>query len=255
MEVEQRDVMDGLLRGLAIVEAFSEAKRRMTPADAAEITGVSRAAARRCLLTLVVGGYASFDGKFFSLTPKSLGLGRAYLAMTPLATALQPYTRAITAKFNEPCTAALLDGCDVIYIARSQPDRVMTINLGVGARLPAHCTSLGRAMLAFQPKESLDRFWREARLEARTPFTLTKRKDIETQLRMTAAQGFALLEQEAEVGLHSIAVPLFAADQSVRAALTVTAHVDSMSAETMKVEVLPELLKVQRAVRHLESAF
>ncbi len=250
IDIEKRDVMDSLLRGLAVIEAFSAARRRLTSGEAADIIGISRAAARRCLLTLVAGGYASFDGKFFSLTPKSLGLGRAYLAMTPLASALQPYTRALAERFNEPCSAAILDGRDVIYIARSQPDRIMTINLGVGARLPAYCTSLGRAMLAYQDSKWLEWYWSEVVLEKRTPHTLTDRKKIEAALNQVRTSGFALVDQEAEVGLRSMAVPLWAANQHVGAALTVTVH--RMSARQLQKDVLPELLKVQRAVQHLD---
>lgn len=253
MEIEKRDLMDGLLRGLAVVEAFSEAQKRLTPADAAEIVGISRAAARRCLLTLVSGGYASYDGKFFSLTPKSLGLGRAYLAMTPLANALQPYTKTISAQFNEPCTAAILDGTDVIYIARAQPGRVMTMNLGVGARLPAYCTSLGRAILAYQPQEWLEWFWSTAALEKRTPNTLIDRSAIEAELAQVRQKGFALVDQEVEVGLRSIAVPLWGMDGTVRASLTVTTALQTISAQQMEDQILPELLRVQRAVRHLDD--
>lgn len=253
MDIEKRDLMDGLLRGLAVVEAFSEVQRRMTSAEAAEIVGISRAAARRCLLTLAAGGYASFDGKFFSLTPKALNLGRAYLAMTPLASALQPYTTSVSARFNEPCTAAILDGTDVIYIARAQPGRVMTMNLGVGARLPAFCTSLGRAILAYQTDEWLDRFWGVAILEKRTPYTLVTREEIEAELEQVRSRGFAIIDQEVEVGLRSLAVPLWGADNTTRASLTVTTTVNAMSKETMEEMVLPELQKVQRAIKHLED--
>lgn len=253
MEIEKRDVMEGLLRGLSVIEAFSEAQARLTSAEAAEIVGISRAAARRCLLTLVAGGYASFDGKFFSLTPKSLGLGHAYLAMTPLANALQPYTKSISALLQEPCTAAILDGTDVIYIARAQPGRVMTMNLGVGTRLPAFCTSLGRAMMAYQPSEWLDWFWEAATLEKRTPQTLVDRVAIEADLERIKKQGFALIDQEVEIGLRSLAVPLWGTDRTVRASLTVTTSVDTMTPQQMVQRILPELLNVQRAVQHLDD--
>lgn len=253
MEIEKRDVMDGLLRGLAVIEAFSDVQRRLTPAEAADLVGISRAAARRCLLTLVEGGYASFDGKFFSLTPKSLALGRAYLAMTPLASALQPYTKSVSAKFNDPCTAAILDGCDVIYIARAQPGRVTTMNLGVGARLPAFCTSLGRAMLAYQSAQWLERFWDEGVFERRTPQTATTRKEIEAALERVRQEGFALVDQEVEEGLRSLAVPIWGVDNIVRGAITVTMSIDKMSADGMRKEILPVLLDVQRAVRFLDD--
>lgn len=253
MDIEKRDIMEGLLRGLAVVEAFNEARHRLTPGEAAQIAGISRAAARRCLLTLVAGGYATFDGKFFSLTPKAVGLGRAYLAMTPLAASLQPYVRTIAEQFSEPCTAAILDEEHVIYIARSQPDRMMTVNFGIGSRLPAYCTSLGRAMLAFQDPEWLDRYWSKAKLEPRTPYTLIDREKIEEKLAEIRECGFALIEQEVEVGLRSLGVPLWGADRRVRAALTVTASIHSKSSEDLQRDVLPELLKVQQSVRHLNG--
>jgi IclR family pca regulon transcriptional regulator len=173
--------------------------------------------------------------------------------MTPLASALQPYTHTISSRFNEPCAAAILDGLDVIYIARSQADRIMTSNLGVGTRLPAFCTSLGRAILAYQDMEWLEQYWRKATFEPRTPHTLTDRKQIEAALEQVRELGFAFIDQEAEIGLRSLAVPLWGSDQRVGAALTVTASLHSKSITELKRDILPELLKVQRSVRHLNS--
>ncbi len=177
-----RDLVAGLGKGLAIIELFNETRRRMAISEAASLIGLTRAAARRYLLSLVHLGYAEFDGKFFSLTPRVMRLGHAYLAMTPLAKLLQPYVDSIAREAGDPSMAAILDDTDVICIAQAAPPRLVFTSLSVGSRLPAYSTALGRVLLAYASTEWLEGYWRKVRFEARTPKSLCTRKDLECEL-------------------------------------------------------------------------
>src|SRR5688500_16005367 len=145
------DIIHGLIRGLSVLECFDEDHARMSITDVANRTGLERATARRCLLTLTHLGYATYDGKFFRLTPRVLNLGHSYLAATPLPRLIQPFLEELSGRINESSSAAVLDNTEILYIARASYRRVMSINLGAGARLPAYCTSMGRILLAALP--------------------------------------------------------------------------------------------------------
>src|SRR4051812_3699738 len=149
----ERDYMAGLGKGLAVIACFDERHRRLTIAEVAAMARLSRAAARRCLLTLERLGFASFDGRFFGLTPRILRLGYAYLASAELPQIIQPFLEQVSARIQESCSASILDGEEVLYIARSAKRRIMSVDLAVGSRLPAYCTSMGRVMLAALPPE------------------------------------------------------------------------------------------------------
>ncbi len=208
--------MGGLARGLAVIEAFSPQRPRATIAEIARAAGLTRAAARRCLLTLQGLGYAEFDGKFFALTPRVLRLGGAYLSSAPLPELLQPELEAVREATEESCSAAILDGADVIYVARSAARRIMSVSLGVGSRLPAHCTSLGRALLSTLG---------EARLDA---FLATLPQDIAAHTRAAVlaarAAGYALVNEELEPGLCSVAMPVRDMRGRCVAAINIGAH-------------------------------
>jgi IclR family pca regulon transcriptional regulator len=169
-EFLERDMVSGLKNGLDVIEAFDDRRPRLSLTDVAQITGLSRAAARRYLLTLTRLGYAEHDGKFFSLTPKILRLGYAYLSSTSLPVRIQPFLERVSETTGESSSAAVLDDTDVVYIARSATRRIMSIGLGIGSRLPAFCTSLGRAILAWKDPAWLDAYFRRVPLEARTPW-------------------------------------------------------------------------------------
>lgn len=139
--MRQGDIINGLVKGLAVIECFDEDHASLSITDVANRTGLERATARRCLLTLTSLGYASYDGKFFRLTPRVLNLGHSYLAATPLPRLLQPFLDQLSAQTNESSSAAVLDGTEILYVARASHRRVMSINLGAGARMPAYCTS------------------------------------------------------------------------------------------------------------------
>jgi len=243
-----RDLVAGLGKGLAIIELFNETRRRMAISEAASLTGLTRAAARRYLLSLVHLGYAEFDGKFFSLTPRVMRLGHAYLAMTPLAKLLQPYVDSIAREAGDPCMAAILDDTDIVCIAQATPSRLVFTSLSVGSRLPAYSTALGRVMLAYASTEWLEGYWRKARFEARTPKSLSTRPALERELTTVRDQGYAVVDEEVELGLRTIAVPIRNTGGIVVAALNVAVHASRIPVEDMPETLLPLLAPAQEAL-------
>jgi IclR family pca regulon transcriptional regulator len=246
-----RDFVASLEKGLSVIEAFDANRSKLTLSDVAKITGITRAAARRSLLTLTRLNYAEFDGRYFSLSPRILRLGYAYLSSTSLSARVQPFLERISEETGESSSAAILDGDDIVYIARSATRRIMSIGLGVGSRLPAYCTSLGRAILAYQPEESIEAYLQRVRLEARTPKTVTDKDQFRTVLQDTRAQGYALVNEELEFGLRSIAVPVIQKTGQVTIALNLSAQAGRISTDEMKERFLPSLNGASEALRYM----
>ncbi|MBO1076551.1 IclR family transcriptional regulator domain-containing protein [Roseomonas marmotae] len=238
---EKPETIGSLARGLSVIEAFSPLRPKASIADIARATGLTRAAARRCLLTLQELGYAEFDGKFFTLTPRVLRLGGAYLSSTPLPEILQPELEAVREAVQESCSAAILDGPDVIYVARSAARRIMSVSLGVGSRLPAHCTSLGRALLSTLPEARLEAFL--ARLPPGTATEHTR-----AAVATARAAGYALVNEELEPGLRSVAMPVRDMRGRCVAAINIGAHAGRATDEVVEELFLPAL---RRAVARL----
>lgn len=245
------DIIHGLMRGLAVIECFDEQHARMSITDVAQRTGLERATARRCLLTLAHLGYASYDGKFFQLTPRVLNLGHSYLAATPLPRLIQPFLEELSHATSESTSAAILEGPDILYVARASTRRVMSINLGAGARLPAYCTSMGRTLLAALPAAEAQAILDRSDIVAYTEKTKADMASITTELAVVAAQGFAVIDQELELGLCSIAVPLYNAAGQVVAALNIGAQTARAPTSRMIAHFLPLMRKVQAEVRPL----
>jgi IclR family pca regulon transcriptional regulator len=241
-EFHPRDMVAGLEKGLAIIEAFDESRPRLSLSEAAGRTGLTRAAARRYLLTLTKLGYASFDGKFFSLTPRILRLGYAYLSSSALPARVLPSLEQISAATGESSSAAILDGHDIVYIARSATRHIMSIALSVGTRLPAYCTSLGRVLLAYQDEAALALFFAEGRFEPRTPKTRTSEAALRAALADVHTLGYALNDEELELGLRSLAVPVFDSRGRLVCAINVGVQAVRMSVEDMPRLLLPPLL-------------
>ena len=233
--------MTSLERGLQVIRAFSEHRHHLTISQVAQSTGLSRAAARRCLYTLHKLGYVAEDDRRFSLKPLVLTLGQAFLSSTPLAVVAQPYLDQVSAALGESCSVAVLDGDDIVYICRSAETRIMSINLLVGTRLPAYCTSMGQVLLAQLGPAELGAYLERVRLVARTDRTVTSTAGLRKMLKAVRESGHALLDQELEVGLRSIAVPLRDARGSVVAAMNVSTHAARVSLETMRERFLPVL--------------
>jgi IclR family pca regulon transcriptional regulator len=236
------DFMTSLARGLAVIQAFSPQRRVLTISQISQRTGIPRAAVRRCLHTLGKLGFVSAEeGRNFSLRPRILSLGHAYLASTPLANAAQPVLRHISNTLNESSSVAILDGDEILYIARAFTSRIMTIDLHVGSRLPAYCTSMGRVLLSHLPSDALDAYLERAKLIQYTPRTIVSREALREALESVRRNGFAINDQELEIGLRSIAVPIEAPDGRVVAALNVGVQAARVSVAEMESRFLPVL--------------
>lgn len=247
-----QEFMLSLARGLEVVNAFSSENRSLTLAEASVLTGLPRAVVRRCLHTLTILGYVNFHERRFSLRPKILHLGHPYLAAAPLAAIAQPYLEKITAALNESCSLATLNGENITYIARCAAKfRIMSVDLQVGSELPAHCTSMGRILLANQPIEVQERLLRKAKLVANTRFTITDRVALLSILQRAKERGYCLLDQELELGLRSIAVPVRNANGTVVAALNVGVNAGRYSKQQLTAIALPVLKAIANEIGQL----
>ncbi len=234
--------MTSLARGLAVVKAFSDQRRAMTIAQISHKTGIPRAAVRRCLYTLKQLGYADAEANNFYLKPKILTLGYSYLSSTPLAISAQPCLNQVSRKLNESCSLATLDELDVLYISRSTTSRVMSVALNPGSRLPAYCTSLGRVLLAALNENELKTYFSKIELRPYTDRTITSEERLRAILKMVRQNGFAVVEEELEIGLRSIAVPVRGASGAVIAALNVGAQATRVTKADLELDFLPTLL-------------
>ena len=229
-------------RGLSVIRAFGADAPRQTLTEVAERTGMARAAARRFLLTLVALGYARTDGKRFELTPKVLDIGYAYMSSLSLTELLHPYLRRVAEAVGETSSAAALEGEEVICVARcSARRRVMAANLPVGARLPLHCTSVGQVLLAHLDPARLQKALHATRFERYTDATLTTPEALEARLAEVRARGWALCDQELEVGMRAVAVPVRDAGGQVTLAMNLSVQAARIDAETLVGDYLPVL--------------
>lgn len=251
--MRETDFIGGFAKGLRVIEAFGETKPRLTITDISRETGLDRATARRCLLTLAELGYAAYDGKFFELTPRILRLGHAYLSATPLPRLVQPYLDQLSEKVGQSASASVLDGTEIVYVARAAQKRVMSISLTAGSRLPAYCASMGRVLLAALPETEARAIIDASQRKAITPFTKTDPDILMAELSEVRRQGYALIDQELEIGLRSIALPLENARERAVAALNIGAPAVHAAAQEMVERYLPAMREVQAALRPLLS--
>jgi IclR family pca regulon transcriptional regulator len=221
--------VQSLERGLAVVRAFDAEHPERTLSDVARETGLTRAAARRFLLTLADLGYVRSDGRNFSLTPRVLDLGYAYLSSLELPEIAEPHLERLVEEVHESSSVSVLDGDDVVYVARVSVSRIMRVAINVGTRFPAHVTSMGRVLLA-----------------AGDPVQWPER--LRPKLEAVRRQGWALVDQELEVGLRSIAAPIHDRDGATIAAVNVSAHAGRRTVANMKRELLPPLLATARRI-------
>lgn len=237
--------MLGLEKGLAVIACFDAGHPRLTIADVARMTGLSRATARRCLITLARIGYAETDGRHFALTPRVLQLGYAYLSSTPLTAVLQNALERLSEEIGESSSASLLDGRDIVYVARAATKRIMSVGLSVGSRLPAYCTSMGRVLLAALPEDEARRRVEASDRRALTRATATTVEAVMARVAAARTAGYAVIDQELEVGLTSIAVPVIDREGQVVAAINVGTQATRFPPGVIVAEILPRLLKVQ----------
>ncbi|MAM10686.1 MAG: IclR family transcriptional regulator [Rhizobiaceae bacterium] len=233
-------------KGLRVITCFGAETPRLSIAEVSAATGLDRATARRCLLTLHAEGYASYDGKYFALTPQALRLGMSALNALPLPQRVQPWLDQLSERIGQSCSVAILDGTEIVYIARAAQRRVMSIGLMPGSRLPAHCTSMGRVLLAALPEAEARARIESADLSPRTPASLSSPDEIMERIAAARHDGFALIDQEVETGLRSIAVPIIDGRGQTLAALNTGMAVTAEPAETLVETYLPQLLKMQQ---------
>lgn len=237
------ETVSSFLRGLAVIRSFGAGQRRQSIAEVAARTGLTRASARRFLNTLCEAGYARMDGKLFELTPAVLELGHAFISASSELEVVRGELQGITADLNESASAAMMDGTDIIYVARSPArHRIMTIGLSVGVRLPAHATSMGQALLAALSARELDAYLAAARLEAMTPHTLTTPEALRARLDEVRGRGYALVSEELEIGLSSVAVaiPHRLSERSI--AINISTQKARVGADEIKARYLPRLM-------------
>ena len=247
--IAARDFSQSLARGLAILELFRDRVNHLTPSSVSAEIGISRAAARRLLLTLQDLGYLQGDGRRFWLTPRILRLGQNLFAVNGLWQMVNHRVIALANAFNEPCAAAVLDGLDIVYVARDSARHIYTSRLAIGDRMPAHCSSLGKILLAAMPPAELDALLTTRSLQARTERTITEPAVLKAELETVRRNHWAKVEDEMDEGTLSIAVPLRGADGSLVAALNVASH---RSRQTIAAMVDTMLGPLQLAAQEIE---
>jgi IclR family pca regulon transcriptional regulator len=238
-------------RGLSVIRAFNAGRPEQTLTEVAAGTGLTRAGARRILLTLEALGYVASENRLFRLTPKILDLGFAYLSSMPLWNLAEPVMEELVAQVRESCSIAVLDGTEVVYVLRVPTRKILTVNLSIGSRLPAYCASMGRVLLADLPEAELDAVLNAAPLQAHTPHTLTDCAALKAAIAQVGKQGWALVDQELEMGLVSIAAPIRNRQGHVIAAMNISGHAQHRNATQMKRGFLEPLLQAARTVSNL----
>lgn len=233
--------VQSLERGLAVVRAFSADAPEMTLSDVARRTGLTRAAARRFLLTLVDLHYVHTDGRVFWLSPRVLELGYAYLSSLSLPEVAEPHLERLVADVRESSSVSVLDGQDVIYVARVPVSRIMTVSINVGTRFPAYATSMGRILLSGLPDAELHAFLAAATLEPRSERAIASTEELAGELERVRRQGYSVVDQELEEGLRSIAVPIRDRSGATVAAMNLSTHASRRTIDSMRRELLPPL--------------
>ncbi|MEA2252641.1 MAG: IclR family transcriptional regulator, pca regulon regulatory protein [Solirubrobacteraceae bacterium] len=234
--------VQSLERGLAVIRAFDADRPQLTLSDVARATGLTRAAARRFLLTLADLGYVRTDGRLFTLSPRVLELGYAYLSSLSLPEVAEPHLERLVSEVRESSSVSVLDGEDVVYVARVPVSRIMTVSINVGTRFPAYATSMGRVLLAGLPDDELEAYLSHVRFGRLSPRTVRSVNALRAELHRVRTQGWAIVDQELEEGLRSVAAPIRDRDARVVAAVNVSTHASRTSPEDMRDRLVPPLL-------------
>ena len=245
------DFIESLDRGLRVLEVFGDRPQPMTLSDLAKAAELPRATARRILFTLERAGFVATDGKLFRLMPRVLVLASSYLASNHVVSVLQPALDRVSSDAQEISSMAILDGNDAVFIARASPARVFSSGIDIGYRLPAFCTSVGRVLLSRLPDDELAVALDKMDLAPLTPFTVTDRKLLLTTIIADRAQGYSLVDREAEPHFRSISVPIRRYDGAIVAAINMGAHVDRVPSAEMVERFLPRLREAAESVKPL----
>lgn len=255
LQPDDRDFVTALASGLEVIMAFDDSHPRMTLSEVAARTGMNRAKARRFLLTLHALGYVRKQQRYFELAPKVLQLGYSFLSANNYRSVIQQYLEDITAQCGESSSLGILDGDEVIYVARSAaPHRLMSISLSVGTRLPAAHTSMGRVLLAQLSESALDAYLSRIVLERHTDKTITDKEYLKKCINKVRQQGYAISDQELDPGLRSLAVPAFDMNGKLLGAINISTNAARVDMETLLKQYLPLLQEKGRLIRSTISA-
>jgi IclR family pca regulon transcriptional regulator len=247
-DLKPRDFVQSLERGLLVLRAFNARQPAMTLAEVARATKLTRATARRVLHTLVTLGYASTDGRLFELTPLVLDLGHAYVSSLRLPDIAEPFMEELSARVHESVSASVLDGAEIVYVARIPTKRIMAVSLSIGSRLPAAWTSMGRVLLAGLPDAELERIIASRRGPGPTERAITDHGALLAEIAVVRQQGFAIVDQELEEGVRSAAVGLHDRRGRVIAAINVGTHASRVTLKEMRTVILPNLTETARLI-------
>lgn len=249
--ISRRDLVGGLEKGLAVIEAFDQDKPRLSISEVAQRAGLTRAAARRYLLTLTHLGFMHHDGRQFALSPRVLRLGQSYMHSSRLPRVIQPELHKIAYALQEASSAGVLDHDDVISVAAASAGRLVSATLQPGTRVPAYCTANGRVLLAALPQADVDAWLARQRLRPLTPHTITGAERLRVEIARVRAQGHALVDQELELGLRTLSVPLRNFRGEVVAAMNLSVHAARMRPDELLDRGLPVLLQAQALLKPL----
>jgi IclR family transcriptional regulator, pca regulon regulatory protein len=240
---DRSEFVQSLERGLSVLRAFSAEYPSQTLAETARITGLTRASARRFLHTLEALGYLRSDGKVFELTPKVLDLGYAYISSMPVQQIAQPHMESLSAAVHESVSVAVLEGADIVYLARVPTKQIMAISLSIGSRLPALTSSMGRAILGDSSEIELRSFIATHPPEKRADRTVTNPDALVRAIQEARKFGYVLLDQELENGVRSVAAPLRDSKGRAVAAINVSTHAGRVTLVDLRNRILPQLLQ------------
>jgi IclR family transcriptional regulator, pca regulon regulatory protein len=247
--LSKRDFVNSLSRGLDVLRSFNSSKGSMTLSEVADRVGINRAAARRFLLTFVRDGYAATDGKYFRLLPKVLDLGASVTASLDISEIVQPIINDLADELQESCFVAIPDGESVIYVARAMATRVVDIRIDVGSRSPAHAVSTGRVLLSGLDDKALKGYLDHVKLRKLTPYTITSKAKLKGAIELVRRQGWSIVNQELEVGLQSVSVPIRDVEGSIVAALNVCCPSSRVTLRDMESWILKAMMEAARRVR------
>jgi IclR family pca regulon transcriptional regulator len=254
MPQRSNDFIQSLERGLEVMNSFSRERAHQTLSEVAQMTGLTRATTRRVLLTLTELGYVHQSGRSFSLTPKMLDLGYSYLSSLEVVEVAQRPMERLVEEVKESSSMSVLDGSEIVYVARVPTKRIMTIALALGSRLPAYPTSMGRVLLSGLPDSQIDDYIEQTRLERLTPHTITDPDEFRSAIGNVRAKGFALVDQELEVGVRSIAAPILNGRQEIIAAMNISCHASRVTLGQIRREFRPKLIDTANEISRLARA-
>jgi IclR family transcriptional regulator, pca regulon regulatory protein len=242
------DYVQSLARGLAVIRAFDAEHPRQTLSEVAKVTDLTRATARRFLLTLVELGYVRTDGSAFSLTPRVLDLGYSYLSSLSLPEVAGPHLESLAKRVHESASVSILDGDDVVYVARVPVSRIMTVSINIGTRFPAFATSMGRVLLAGLAEEDFEKYLTRVELVPLTGRTITTIDGLREEISRVRTAGYCIVDQELEEGLRSLAAPIRNYSGTVVAAVNVSTQAARYSAAAVRKDLIPPLLETAEAI-------